>query len=783
MPSYSNCDEYPWYSQRNNATTLSISNSVTSIGDYAFLQFLKLTSVSLGTGLTSIGKYAFQYCNFTSVTIPAGVTSAYGAFANTSVQSMTLTNGMTVIPERMCHSCTSLTSITIPSTVKRIESEAFTYTSLTSITIPASVEYINPNAFGGHFSFGSLNSEPLTTINVDGNNSYYSSDANGVLYNKNKSAIVRCPPATTMTSFTIPESVTSIGDYAFRDCSGINSITLPSNLTTIGNYAFSDCSSLQGLTLPNNLTTIGNLAFSYCSSLTSITLPSNLTTIGNSAFDNCNSLSGIIVDENNAYYSNYNNDGVLYNKAITSIIAIPEGKTVYTVPNTITTITGYELPSKLTMLTIPASVTTLGSESYFGTFFNSNCQIVFLYSTESEIPTLDSYDLYHQTVYVPNSLRAEYIRKWNIESSQSSVIGYNSISLAGSGVTTVTPTSTSETYTGTEIRPAVNVTLGTATLNLDDKTTTTHNFAGMSLPSSGYSTGYSNNLNVGTATVSVTGSGLFTGAASATGSFEITKADFANVTTTGSIVDQDYTGSALMPAIPTFTFNEQSIAAGDKTFTVGYSDNTAVGEATVTLIPTANGNFTGDAKTLHFNILRALGITFAAGRNWATYYAAEDLAKPDNMNVYAVTGVSNNAVTLQALEYIPANVGVLLSYESAGSDFKASKYTGVTSSYTSLLDGSTTGGLTVPAGSYILYNNEFVLATGSSTLAANRCYLSVNSNARQLAIGNDGATGIDASLVDSENGGEWYAVDGQKYNRKPTKKGVYVVDGKKVVIK
>ena len=258
MPSYSSGSNYPWYSYRNDATTLSISNSVTSIGDYAFQSFLKLTSVSLGTGLTSIGEYAFQYCIFTSVTIPAGVTSAYAAFANTSVQSMTLTNGLTVIPERMCYSCNRLTSITIPSTVKRIESEAFTYTSLTSITIPASVEYINPNAFGGHFTMTNspIPSETLTTINVNENNSYYSSDANGVLYNKNKSAIVRCPPATTMTSFTIPESVTSIGDYAFKDCSGINSITLPSNLTTIGNSAFSDCSSLQGLTLPNNLTTI-----------------------------------------------------------------------------------------------------------------------------------------------------------------------------------------------------------------------------------------------------------------------------------------------------------------------------------------------------------------------------------------------------------------------------------------------------------------------------------------------------------------------------------------------
>lgn len=732
---YINKVAYKYKGTMPSNTTFTIKDGTTSISPGCFQDCSNLVGINIPNGLTTIGRQAFAYTGVKSITLPASITSCYYALQGMSLTSLTLSEGMTVIPASMCaQGCSSVTSIVIPSTVTSIEDQAFDGAGITSINIPSNVETISTTAF-------SCNN--LASITVAESNSYYSTDANGILYNKNKSVIIKCPAASAITTYTPPVSVNTIESYAFIGCTNLENITIPSSVTSIGASAFNRCSSMEA----------------------------------------------IVVDEDNEYYSNCNHDGVLYDKNVTKILCFPDAKTVYTIPNTITSFTGREIGSNITTLTIPANVSTLGEYNRLNLRFNNSANILFLYSSEDEIPSTD-FSPYNLTVYVPNNLRDTYISKWNVRSSyQSNVVGYNSISIAGDGVTTVTPASNSQTYTGAAITPSVSATLGTATLNLNNNATVTHNFASMEIPSNSYSTSYSNNEDVGTATATITGSGLFSGTAATT--FSITPADFADLTTTGSIADQDYEGSALTPAIPTYTLNDNVIAAGSKTYSVGYSNNNAVGQATVTLTPVANGNFTGDAKTLTFNIVRPLGIFFATGRNWATYYAAENLAKPNNMEVYAVTGVSGNAVIIQALDYIPANVGVLLSYDDEGSGFKASAYTGdINDNYIgglSLLTGSTSGGLTIPSGSYILYNNEFVRATGTSTLAANRCYLPAPSAAARqyLTIGKDGATGIESQMItdDSLSDGDWYSVDGQKINRKPTRKGVYVRDGQKIVIK
>ena len=109
-------------------------------------------------------------------------------------------------------------------------------------------------------------------------------------------------------------------------------------MNSIGKYAFYGCSSLTNITIPNSVTSIGNYAFSECSSITSITIPKYVTSIGDNAFLGCSSLTNIIVDPNNSKYSNYEHDGVLYNKDITELIRFPGGKTNVTIPNSVTTI-------------------------------------------------------------------------------------------------------------------------------------------------------------------------------------------------------------------------------------------------------------------------------------------------------------------------------------------------------------------------------------------------------------------------------------------------------------
>ena len=129
---------------------------------------------------------------------------------------------------------------------------------------------------------------------------------------------------TSLTSITIPNGVTSIGDYAFRDCSSLTSITIPDSVTSIGESAFGWCTSLTSITIPNGVTSIGDYTFWNCTSLTSITIPNSVTWIGGSAFYGCSSLIAIDIAADNEYYTSVN--GVLFNKDKTELICYPAVK-------------------------------------------------------------------------------------------------------------------------------------------------------------------------------------------------------------------------------------------------------------------------------------------------------------------------------------------------------------------------------------------------------------------------------------------------------------------------
>ena len=218
--------------------------------------------------------------------------------------------------------CTSLTSVTIPSSVTSIVGYAFDgCTSLTSVTIPDSVTSI------GEFAFHNCKS---------------------------------------LTSVTIPSSVTSIDKYAFCYCGSLTSVTIPDSVTSIGYGAFINCKSLTSVTIPNSVTSIDKYAFSECTSLTSVTIPNSVTSIGRGAFSNCAALTGIWVTEGNSHYSS-DASGVLFSKDKTTLVQCPGTLAACTIPDSVTSI-GYDAfcnCKSLTSVTIPDSVTSIGEYAFY----------------------------------------------------------------------------------------------------------------------------------------------------------------------------------------------------------------------------------------------------------------------------------------------------------------------------------------------------------------------------------------------------------------------------------
>ena len=281
-------------------TSITIPNSVTSIGGEAFRGCTGLTSITIPNSVTSIGDWAFWSCtSLTSITIPNSVTSIGRAFeACTSLTSINVAsdnnyysgnNGVLFNKEKTelirYPEGKSQTSYTIPNSVTSIGDWAFYGCSgLTSITIPDSVTSIGGLAF--------QDCTNLTSINVASGNNYYS-DNNGVLFNKKKTALIRYPEGKSQTSYTIPNSVTSIGNYAFFYCTGLTSITIPNSVTSIGYMAFYGCTGLTSIAIPNSVTSIRFSAFEDCTGLTSITIPNSVTSIGDWAFRDCTGLKDV----------------------------------------------------------------------------------------------------------------------------------------------------------------------------------------------------------------------------------------------------------------------------------------------------------------------------------------------------------------------------------------------------------------------------------------------------------------------------------------------------------
>ena len=367
----------------------TIPSTVTAICDGAFYWCLRLSSLTIPNSVTTIGNRAFsRNRHLTSLTIPNSVTSiGDSAFEScSSLTSLTIPNSVTSIGNAAFWGCSSLTLLTISDSVTSIGNSAFSCCeSLTTLTIPASVTTIGANPFS------KLN------LQLDNRSPHFYVKDNVLFTADKKKLIAYCSTQTSysisdsvtsigdkafcgcdsLTSLTIPNSVTSIGHGAFCGCDSLASLTIPDSVTSIGDSAFSWCSSLTSLTIPNSVTSIGEWAFSRCLSLTSLTIPNSVTSISNSAFEDCSSITSLTIPESitSIGYSAFEDCSSLTSLTIpNSVTSIEEWAfsgceclTSLTIPNSVTSIGkgAFGDCSSLTSLTIPDSVTSIGDSAFY----------------------------------------------------------------------------------------------------------------------------------------------------------------------------------------------------------------------------------------------------------------------------------------------------------------------------------------------------------------------------------------------------------------------------------
>ncbi len=376
-----------WDTNGDGELSYKEAAAVTDLGDAFKGSYSKPTLITsfdelrFFSGLISIGEYAFRYCtNLASVLISEGVTSiGLGAFEN----------------------CTSLTSIVIPEGVTSIENDAFTYcSSLTTVTIAESVANIERNPFRGCKNLkvfsGKYTSIDGRCIIVDGE--------------------LRSFAPYGLTSYMIPNSVTSIGDKAFEGCTNLTSVTIPESVTSIGVLSFYGCKYLTfsgkyasadgnclivdgelkafvryeqaSYSIPEGVTSIGDCVFFDCWILTSVVIPKSVTSIGNQAFYGCSGLTLVEIPSNVSSIGH-------------NAFSLCDGLISVTVPESVTNFGSgvFEYCRGLTSVTIPESATSIGVGTFRG------CT----YLTSIECAAVNppyGYDMFDNTnncpIYVPN---------------------------------------------------------------------------------------------------------------------------------------------------------------------------------------------------------------------------------------------------------------------------------------------------------------------------------------------------------------------------------------------
>ena len=347
-----------------NLRTFTIPEGTTVIDmDSSFREeeaFKEAERIIIPDTVTTIGEEAFAWC--------------------TALQDIRIPESVTSIDNDAFSACVALRRLDIPDSVRHF-GEQFGCGALTEIRIGKGVEYIGYETF--------YTSHSIERIIVSEDNPRYC-DVDGILFDKARTTLIYYPPRHPGETYAVPASVTAIEDCAFQDCNRLRHIEFPAGLREIGRAAFWGCKALQETDLPNGVTTIGAEAFTNCSTLRRVGLPDSVTSVGREAFYGCDALQRLrlpaslkqigdgafsacltlgaidVPAENEAFRSV---DGILYDKAMTTLIRMPQGKKLknLVVPEGVTHIGHGALHACHSLLHVhlPASVRSIDADVFF----------------------------------------------------------------------------------------------------------------------------------------------------------------------------------------------------------------------------------------------------------------------------------------------------------------------------------------------------------------------------------------------------------------------------------
>ena len=421
------------FNNNKNITAINLPNSIKYINNKAFYNCTKITTINVPDLVTSIPTDCFYGCSLlATVTLPQNLEYiGNNAFRGCSkLTNISIPDNVSYIGTNAFYGCSTLTEITLPNNLESLEANVFY--SCTNLTIINIGNGLNSNT-------NMPNGDKLQQINVSENNNYLSS-ADGILYNKHKTTLIKVPKATTLTTITIPDSVTTIADSAINSCTKPTAITIPDSVINIGTYAFYNskatmtipntvesigeyafygcinltsytssnvisglngytfcgCTNLLSVTITSNVLSIGQYCFSGCNKLTTLTINTGLTAIGDYAFSKCTVLNNVTIPNSVTTIGNYvfqqcaGLTNIVLSENISSmgnyVFSECSNLETISVPNNITNIIGmFNKCVKLRTVNIPNSVTAIGDYAF------NNCSVLESINIPDNIVSIGSY--------------------------------------------------------------------------------------------------------------------------------------------------------------------------------------------------------------------------------------------------------------------------------------------------------------------------------------------------------------------------------------------------------